>query len=104
LAQLHGLRTRLKPGMEQAYTTAHEAIWPSLLQAQRGVGITGWWIFRSGLDLFHVARCEADFERALSSLAESPVNRRWLAEIGRYTESDPLSGPTTERLALIYHR
>ena len=104
MGELHGLRTRLKPGMEQAYTAAHDAVWPSLIAAQREVGITGWWIFRSGLDLFHVAECD-DLDPALAALSMYPVNQRWLAEIAHYTETDHVGdGPATERLPLIYHR
>jgi L-rhamnose mutarotase len=66
-----GLRTRLKPGMEEAYEKAHTEVWPELLAAQREVGITRWLIFRDGSELFHAVECE-DFERAVAALACHP--------------------------------
>ena len=30
-----GLRTRLRPGMEEAYEKAHAEVWPELVAAQR---------------------------------------------------------------------
>jgi L-rhamnose mutarotase len=103
--QFHGLRTRLRPGMEQAYQQAHDAVWPSLIVAQREVGITGWWIFRGGLDLFHVAECDHDFDRALAALAGYPVDQRWQAEMALYAEPDlGRAAPASERLELIYRR
>ena len=55
--------------MEQAYATAHDAVWPSLIAAQREVGIGGWWIFRSGLDLLL-----ASSERAGAPARRAPVS------------------------------
>jgi L-rhamnose mutarotase len=104
MERFHALRTRLRPGMAQAYVSAHNAVWPSLIAAQREAGITGWWIFLSGLELFHVAECE-DFDAALAALAENPVDQRWQAEMARYTEPDADGrGPAAERLTLIWHR
>jgi L-rhamnose mutarotase len=40
VAEHAGPRTRLKPGMEEAYDTAHAAVWPELLAATRAAGFT----------------------------------------------------------------
>ncbi|HLW96031.1 MAG TPA: L-rhamnose mutarotase [Solirubrobacteraceae bacterium] len=104
MGQFHAIRTRLRPGMEQAYQEAHDTVWPSLIEAQREAGIAGWWIFRSGLDLFHVSQCD-DFDRALAVLAAHPVDQLWQAEMALYTESElGRAAPAAERLQLIYHR
>jgi L-rhamnose mutarotase len=70
------LHTRLKPGAEEAYETAHQSVPPDLVDAIRGAGAREWTIWRSGLDLFHVLECE-DYARLLSSLEELPVNIAW---------------------------
>lgn len=100
MAEYVGLRTRLKPGMEGAYESAHAAIWPELQVAQREAGIRRWLIFRHGLDLFHVVECD-DFDRAEAQLASNPIDRRWQVEMARYVRQRP-EGRGADRLALIY--
>jgi L-rhamnose mutarotase len=98
-----GLRTRLKPGMQGAYESAHATIWPELQMAQREVGIRRWLIFRHGLDLLHVVECD-DFDRAEAELASNPVDQRWQAEMARYVvQSLDGRGGAADRLSLIYN-
>lgn len=97
-----GLRTRLKPGMEDAYEKAHAEVWPELLAAHHALGITRWLIFRDGLDLFHAVECE-DFERATAALAQDPVDQRWQEHMAQYVVvAEDQRGAATERLRLIY--
>ena len=98
-----GLRTRLKPGMEDAYEKAHAVVWPELVTAQRTLGISRWLIFRDGLELFHTVECE-NFERAVAGLAQHPVDRRWQAHMGRYVviADDQSGGGATDCLAWCY--
>jgi L-rhamnose mutarotase len=99
-----GLRTRLKPGMEEAYEKAHAEVWPELVAAQREVGISRWLIFRDGLELFHIVECE-NFERAVAGLAQHPVDQRWQEEMAQYVVvADDHTGAATDRLRLIYER
>jgi L-rhamnose mutarotase len=100
---LVGLRTRLKPGAQDAYEAAHAAIWPEVQAAQRKAGIRTWTIFGDGLDLFHVVDCD-DFDRAESLLATDPADQRWQAEMAKYMEgpNDP-TGRTIHRLRVVYH-
>jgi L-rhamnose mutarotase len=96
------LRTRLKPGMEEAYEAAHATIWPELRALHRQVGIRRWLIFREGLDLFHAVECD-DFDRAEAELAGNPVEQRWQAEMATYIEQRPDGrGGEAARLRLIY--
>jgi L-rhamnose mutarotase len=98
-----GLRTRLRPGMEEAYESAHAAICPELQVAQREVGIRRWLIFRHGLDLLHIVECD-DFDRAEAQLASNPVDRRWQVKMASYVVQSPDGrGPATDRLSLIYN-
>jgi L-rhamnose mutarotase len=97
-----GLRTRLKPGMEEAYEAAHAAVPAELLAAQGELGISRWLIFRDGLDLFHYVECD-DYKRAIASLAQDPVNQRWQAQMAQYTQvANDHSGAGSDRLQLIY--
>jgi L-rhamnose mutarotase len=102
LTEFVGLRTRLKPGMEEGYDTAHAAVWPGLLEAQRAVGIKRWLIFRDGLDVFHSIECD-DYDRAIAELAKLPLNQRWQAEMAQYTEvAHDYSGAASDKLTLIF--
>jgi L-rhamnose mutarotase len=97
-----GLHTRLKPGAEQRYDEAHAAVWPEILAAIRGVGVTKWLIYRDGLDLFHHIEC-ADYDRAIAELAELPVNARWQAEMAPMMEvAHDYSGASDDRMAIIF--
>ena len=102
MTEFVGLRTRLKPGMEESYEKAHAEVWPELLAAQRELGITRWLIFRDGLELFHAVECE-DFARASAALAQHPVDRRWQEHMAQYVvAADDHLGAVTERLRLVY--
>ena len=102
MTEFVGLRTRLKPGMEEAYEKAHAEVWPELVAAQRDLGIRRWVIFRDGLELFHTVECE-NFERASAVLARHPVDRRWQAHMARFVlVAADRSGAATDRLRLVY--
>jgi L-rhamnose mutarotase len=74
------LHTRLKPGAEAAYETAHREVPAELQAAIRAAGAHRWTIWRSGLDLFHVIECD-DYARLLAELADLPVNVAWQARM-----------------------
>jgi L-rhamnose mutarotase len=104
MAEFVGLRTCLKPGTEQAYKEAHDAIWPELLEAQRAAGIKRWIIFRDGLDLFHSVEAD-DFDAAIARLAMDPVELRWQAEMARFAVPlEDEARPASTRLELVYNR
>jgi L-rhamnose mutarotase len=97
-----GLHTRLRPGAEARYDELHRSVWPDVLAAIRGAGITRWLIFRDGLDLFHCLECE-DYDSAIAELARLPVNQAWQAEVAPLMETaHDYSGEGGDRLALIF--
>jgi L-rhamnose mutarotase len=97
-----GLHTRLKPGAEAEYDALHQAVWPEVLEAILGAGVTKWRIYRDGLDLFHHIECE-DYERAIAELAALDVNRRWQATVAPLMEvAHDYSGAGSDRLPLIF--
>jgi L-rhamnose mutarotase len=102
MTEFIGLRTRLKPGMEEAYEKAHAELWPELLTVHRELGIRRWLIFRHGLELFHAVECE-DFERASAALAQHPLDQQWQQHMAPYVvAADDRIGAATERLRLVY--
>lgn len=97
-----GLRTRLKPGREEAYARAHDEIPPAVLENLRRVGVHRYLIYRDGLDLFHAIECE-DWEAAVAELARDPVDQRWQAAMAELTEvSADFSGEGKDQLELIF--
>lgn len=97
-----GLHTRLKPGAEERYERAHQAVWPEILAAIRATGISKWLIFRDGLDLFHYIECQ-DYEGAIAELARNPVNQRWQAEMApMMAVAHDYSGSSSDRLPIIF--
>ena len=103
MTEFVGLRTRLKPGMAQAYKEAHDAIWPEILEAQRAAGIRRYLIFRDGLDLFHAIEAD-DFDAADAVLRQLPVDQRWQAEMAKFVvASEDEDRPGATRLELVYN-
>lgn len=97
-----GLRTRLKPGVEERYEEYHRAVWPEVLEGMREAGITKYVIFRDGLDLFHYIECN-DYERAIAQLARSPINQKWEAEMAPMTTvAHDFSGKGNDRMKPIF--
>jgi L-rhamnose mutarotase len=70
------LHTRVRGDRIAEYEQAHAAVPAELTDAIRAAGVTGWTIWRSGTDLFHVIDC-ADYPAMLAALAASPVNTAW---------------------------
>jgi L-rhamnose mutarotase len=102
MVEFVGLRTRLRPGMEEAYEKAHAEVWPELVALQRDLGIRRWLIFRDGFELFHTVECES-FERAVAALARHPVDRRRQEHMTPYVvAAADRRGAATDRLRLIY--
>ena len=97
-----GIRTQLKPGVEERYEEYHRAVWPEVLAAIRGAGITGYVIFRDGLDLFHCIECD-DYDRAIAKLAVDPVNIRWQAAMApMMAVAHDYSGASHDRLPKVF--
>jgi L-rhamnose mutarotase len=80
------LHTRVRGNRIEEYEQAHAAV-PAELTAQiRAAGVTGWTIWRSGTDLFHVIDCD-DYRAMLATLAASPVNAAWQARMAELLDT-----------------
>jgi L-rhamnose mutarotase len=80
------LHTRARGDRIEEYQRAHTAVPAELTDAIRAAGVTGWTIWRSGTDLFHVIDC-ADYRAMLASLAADPVNTVWQARMAELLET-----------------
>ncbi len=80
------LHTRVRSDRIEEYQRAHTAVPAELTDAIRAAGVTGWTIWRSGTDLFHVIDC-ADYRAMLASLAADPVNTVWQARMAELLET-----------------
>ena len=97
-----GLRTRIKPGSEERYEEYHRAVWPGVLSEIKRAGITKYYIFRDGLDLFHFIECE-DYDRAIAQISQDPTSVRWEAEIATMMETThDFSGEGSDRMKKIF--
>ena len=98
-----GFTMRVLPGMEAEYRRRHAAVWPDMLDALRAAGARDYSIFIRGSDLFAYLVVD-DFDAFRASMAASPVNARWQAEMASLI--DPLTDPETgfhQRLEEIFH-
>jgi L-rhamnose mutarotase len=86
------LHTRLKAGKEAEYDAVHAAISDELDAALRAAGVSGWNIWRSGRELFHVVEV-ADYQAMRKELAVNEVNIAWQAVMAQLLEvQDDYSG------------
>ena len=98
-----GFRMRLRPGAEAEYRRRHAAVWPEMLDALRAAGARNYSIYLDGDDLFGYLEVD-DFDRFRTTMAASPVNDRWQAEMAPLI--DPLTDPATgfhRRLEEVFH-
>jgi L-rhamnose mutarotase len=80
------LHTRVRADRIEEYEQAHAAVPVELTEAIRAAGVTGWTIWRSGTDLFHLIDCE-DYPAMLAYLARQPVNVAWQARMAELLET-----------------
>ena len=98
-----GFTMRVLPGREAEYRRRHAAVWPDMLDALRSAGARDYSIFIRGSDLFAYLVVD-DFDAFRASMATSPVNARWQAEMASLI--DPLTDPATgfhRRLDEVFH-
>lgn len=98
-----GFVMRLRPGAESEYRRRHAAVWPEMLDALRAAGAHNYSIYLRGEDLFGYLEVD-DFARFQTTMAASPVNDRWQADMGPLI--DPLTDPATgfhQRLDEVFH-
>lgn len=79
------IHTRIAAGHVVDYEEAHRHVPPDLTRAIRDAGATGWTIWRSGTDLFHVINC-ANYRQMLTALENHPANLSWARQIGRHLD------------------
>ena len=98
-----GFTMRIRPGQEVEYRRRHAAVWPEMLDALEVAGCRDYSIFIRDSDLFAYLVVD-DFATFRASMAASPVNARWQAEMTALI--DPLTDPATgfhRRLEEIFH-
>ena len=98
-----GFVMRLLPGAEAEYRARHADVWPEMLAALRAAGARNYSIYLHGEDLFGYLEVD-DLRRFQDSMAASPVNDRWQADMTRLI--DPLTDPATgfhQRLDEMFH-
>ena len=98
-----GFVMHLKPGHEAEYRRRHAAVWPEMLESLREAGCRNYSIFLHGADLFGYLEVDC-FKSFCSTMADSPVNARWQADMANLI--DPLTNPTTgfhRRLDEVFH-
>ena len=98
-----GFTMRILPGQETEYRRRHATVWPEMLAALKAAGCRDYSIFIRGSDLFAYLVVD-DFGAFRVSMAASPVNARWQAEMGNLI--DPLTDLSTgfhQRLEEVFH-
>ena len=69
----------IRPGTEDEYKRRHDEIWPELVDAIKGGGISNYSLFRRGTTIIAYCECEPDAATAFGKIGEHEANARWSA-------------------------
>jgi L-rhamnose mutarotase len=76
MTQRVGFVLRVKPDRVDEYVRAHAEVWPEMLDALKGAGISNYTIFRDENRMFGTFETD-DLARSEAYLATQEVNARW---------------------------
>jgi L-rhamnose mutarotase len=72
----------------EEYRARHATVWPEMQEALREAGWNNYSLFLRDDGLLIGYLETADFERALSEMGKTDVNRRWQEQMKEFFESD----------------
>ena len=72
----------------EEYRTRHATVWPEMQEALRKAGWSNYSLFLRDDGLLIGYLETSDFERALSEMGKTDVNRRWQGQMKEFFESD----------------
>ena len=101
--QRHAFKMKLKPGTVAEYKKRHDEIWPELQQELRAAGISDYSIFldEETLTLFAVQKLSAG--NSAAALPQSPIVRKWWAQMAPLMETNPDQSPAAIPLREVFH-
>ncbi len=95
---------RLKPYRVQEYLTAHEDVWPEMLDALHETGWSNYSLFVDREAALVVGVVETDdFEGAIAAMNERDVNARWQATMAGFFAEEVAPDSTMKRLTEYFH-
>jgi len=100
----YAFRLRIRAGAIEQYDLEHTRVWPELLAKLKEAGISDYFIFRRGQDLF-LTLCAENFERAWEALDQDAVNQRWQAFMSNLFEpiADLEPGERFAMMKQVFH-
>lgn len=81
-------RLRIRPEKIADYDEVHRHVWPEMLAALEDAGVSDYYIFRHGQDLF-LTLCTEDWNETQRRLDADEVNQRWQKMMMPYWEPVP---------------
>lgn len=95
---------RLKPERVDDYLTAHQTLWPEMLDALRETGWANYSLFVDRDAALVVGYFETeDFEGAVAAMNEREVNARWQATMADFFAEEAAPDSTMKRLTEYFH-
>lgn len=93
---------QLRPERMDEYLTAHEQVWPEMLEALSEAGWHNYSLFVRESDGLVVGYLETDdFASAQKRMAETEVNARWQASMAEFFVSDDEAHPDEQMKPLF---
>ena len=85
-----GYLLTVKPGKEEAYRKAHQAVWPELISEASKAGIRNHSSFMHDRMVFVYLEAD-DIERSISDLMSKEVKQRWNKYMEDYLEPETIT-------------
>lgn len=95
---------RLKPERVDEYLTAHETVWPEMLDALRETGWANYSLFVDRDAALVIGYVETeDFESSVAAMNQRDVNARWQATMAGFFAEEAAPDSTMRRLRQYFH-
>lgn len=93
----------LLPGHEAEYKKRHDEIWPELVLALKGAGVSDYSIFfeKESNKLFAVLKRTDDHK--MEQLPLQPIVKRWWAFMADIMETHPDNSPISTSIENVFH-
>jgi L-rhamnose mutarotase len=67
----------IREGTEDEYKKRHDEIWPELVDAIKGAGISNYSLFRRGTEIIAYCECDPDPDSAFAKVGATDASDRW---------------------------
>lgn len=96
-------RMNLNPGQAETYKRRHDEIWPELVNALKGAGVSDYRIFLDPETNHLFAILSRPDDHTMHTLPETEIVKRWWAYMADVMDTDKDNVPVQVELREVFH-